>query len=256
MGIYNVFFYSLLFVFGSIIGSFLNVVIIRVRNKESFLAGRSYCPVCKNKLSISDLFPIASFLFLKGSCRYCKNKISLQYPMVEFFTGFLFLLSGIYWMAQGQGVLYLISYLVFAAFTVLIFVYDFKWQIIPDRFSLPAIAIILILNFFAGVSVYSMAIGAAIAGGFFLLQFLISKGRWIGGGDIRLGALIGVALGFQKTILALLISYVLGAVISLILIYLQKKKMDSEIAFGTFLICGSFAALFFGNFLISYFFNI
>ncbi|MFA6422054.1 MAG: prepilin peptidase [Candidatus Buchananbacteria bacterium] len=246
-------FYIFLFIFGSLIGSFLNVIILRTKNNENIVWGRSYCPKCKKKLASFDLIPIISFLFLGGKCRYCRNKISWQYPAVEFITAILFLLAGIIWLDQAGDFLLLLRNLIFIAFAILIFVYDYRWQIIPDRFSIPAIILILILNLFLGVPILTLLIGALIAGGFFLFQFVISKGRWIGGGDIRLGILMGVLLGWERTLLALLIAYVGGAVISIFLIIFLKKKMNSQVAFGTFLLVATLVAVFWGDNLINFY---
>lgn len=200
------------------------------------------------------MVPVISFIIQKGRCRGCGKRVSWQYPAVEAATALLFLLCGSIWLASPEaGVLTLIRNLVFVCFAILIFVYDLRWQEIPDRFSLPAIAAVFILNLFIGIPAWNMVLGAAIAGGFFALQFLLSKGRWIGGGDIRLGALMGVLLGWQLTLLSLLLAYVGGAVISLLLIAFAGKRMDSQVAFGTFLVGAALVALFWGGELINFY---
>lgn len=237
---------------GAIIGSFLNVVIVRTRAGESFGRGRSHCPLCGRILGALELVPVVSFIIQKGRCRGCGKSVSWQYPAVEAATAILFLICGLIWLASPDaGILTLIRNLAFVCFSVLIFVYDLRWQEIPDSFSLPAVAAIFILNLFIGMPAWSMVLGAAIAGGFFALQFLLSKGRWIGGGDIRLGALMGVLLGWQLTLLSLLLAYVGGAVISVLLMAFAGKKMDSQVAFGTFLVGAALVALFWGRELIN-----
>jgi len=243
-----------LFILGAVVGSFLNVVVLRTKYGGGIARGRSRCPKCHEQLRPIELVPIFSFIFLGGKCRHCRAKISWQYLLVEISTAVLYSVSGIIWFVGGFGILSLLASLVFISFLIIIFVYDLRWQIVPDRFSMSAIIIMFVLNLFLGFSVWNMAIGAIIAGGFFFLQFAVSRGRWIGGGDIRLGILIGVALGWEKTLLVLLLAYVGGAIIGVILILFKQKKFESEIAFGTFLSVASLFALFWGDKLIGWYF--
>lgn len=147
--------YLFIFVFGTICGSFLNCVIYRLEIGESFLKGRSYCPHCKHVLTWQDLIPIFSFLILKGKCRYCHQKISWQYPLVELATGILFVSTLIYFFSKtsilvnsAMTELTSIYYLVIACFLIIIFVYDLKHYIIPDKVIYPAIAIAFLYQLF------------------------------------------------------------------------------------------------------------
>lgn len=255
-----------IFIFGTIFGSFLNCVIYRLAVPEkrispngagretgnSFLKGRSFCPHCKHILSWQDLIPIFSFLFLKGKCRYCKKLVSLQYPLVEIFTGFLFLLIFQYTKYQ---IPYTIYELIIACFLIIIFVYDLKHYIIPDRVIYPAIAISGIWCLFfnpALITLYS-AFGAAA---FFLAIVLITRGKGMGVGDIKLAFLMGLFLGWPNILIALFLAFFIGAAIGIILIISNRKTMKSEIPFGPFLVLGTFLALFFGENLIDWYFSL
>jgi len=244
------FFYFFIFLFGLIIGSFLNCVIYRLEIGEGFLKSRSYCPYCKHILTWQDLIPILSFFILRGRCRYCQKPISWQYPLVEIGTGFLFLL--IFNQFSIFNFLNLIYYWIIISFFIIIFVYDLKHCLIPDKFIYPAIGISLIFNFkFLILNQFSIfkfsilsALGAAI---FFLLIILFSHGRWLGVGDVKLAFLMGLILGFPNILVALFFAFFLGAIIGLGLILLKKKTLRSEIPFGPFLTTGTLIALFWGQ---------
>lgn len=270
----NIFFYFVIFTLGLAVGSFLNCVIWRLETRESFLKGRSYCPHCKHKLFWQDLIPVLSFLFLKGKCRYCQQKISWQYPLVEIITAFLFLfilfksfsaeidLKRIvliyYWIIP------LIFYWVIVCFMIVIFVYDLKHFIIPDKIIFPAIVIAFLYQLFrvfigpcpvppTKAGLFTIFAPALTAAAFFLIIFLISSGKWIGFGDVKLGFFMGLLLGFPNIIVALFLSFLFGAIIGIGLIIAQKKTLKSEVPFGPFLVVGTFTALFFGEKMVNWY---
>jgi len=261
---FDLFFYLIIFIFGLIVGSFLNCVIYRLETGGSFLKGRSFCPHCKHILDWQDLIPVFSFLILKGKCRYCRKPISWQYPLIELATGIIFLLIFIFHFqaATFQNFLSIGFLLCISCFIILIFVYDLKHFIIPDRVIYPAIVIALIFNLLplaAGFSEFSIfkfsilsALGAAI---FFLIIVLISRGRWMGIGDIKLAFLMGLFLGWPNILVALFLAFFIGAVIGIILMFLKKKTLKSEIPFGPFLVTGTFLALFLGEKIIHWYLN-
>ncbi len=243
------FYYPIIFIFGLICGSFLNAVIFRLYEQKSFVKGRSFCPKCGQVLKINDLIPVLSFLMLKARCRYCKKSISWQYPMVEVSTGILFcLLYLIFGWSLAFG-----FYLILTSFLIIIFVYDLKYHLILDKVSIPAIILAIIFGLFLKISPWDMVFGVLIGAGFFFLQFLVSKGKWIGGGDIRLGVLMGIMLGWQKVLLALFLAYFVGAVFSIVLIAMKRKKLKSHLPFGTFLTIGTFTALLWGQIIIDWY---
>jgi len=247
----------IVFILGTIAGSFLNCVIYRLEQGQSFLKGRSHCPQCKHTLSWQDLIPVLSFLFLKGKCRYCKKPISWQYPLVEISTGLIFLLiSNFQFLISKQFLIFnflnLFYYWIIAAFLIIIFVYDLKHYIIPDKVVYPAIILVLIFNLqfliFNQFSIFKFSIlsafGAAL---FFLAIVLVSRGKWMGVGDIKLAFLMGLLLGWPDILVALFSAFFIGAIIGTGLIAAGRKKLSSEIPFGPFLVTGTFLALFFGE---------
>lgn len=241
------------FIFGLIIGSFLNCFIWRLHTGES-LGGRSYCPQCRHQIAWYDNLPILSFIFLRGKCRHCGGFISWQYPLVELATGALFVYG--FCLGYQQGLEYWLLFKLWFVIAVLIvvFVYDLKWQLILDKVILPASGIIVIVNLFLGVSWFGMLISAIIGVGFFLLQFVVSRGLWIGGGDIRLGLFMGLALGsISLTIAALFFSYLIGSIIGVGLISAQKKEWSSQIPLGVFLAVGTIVSLFWGTEIVGWY---
>ncbi|OGZ79474.1 MAG: hypothetical protein A2528_02365 [Candidatus Staskawiczbacteria bacterium RIFOXYD2_FULL_37_9] len=270
------------FLLGISIGSFLNCAIYRLEQKKK-LTGRSFCPHCKHTLIWKDLIPVFSFLYLRGKCRYCHKKISWQYPLVEIAAGILFLI--IFLMSSRalpqQGVaiqsictklldchvaslLAMTAYLVFmfyvASSLVIIFIYDLKHYLIPDKVLLPAIIITFLYRLFesfwipafAGMTVLAVIISA----GFFFIIWLVSRGRWMGFGDVKLAVLMGLLLGVSNVLVALFLAFFFGAIIGIILMILDRKGLKSEIPFGPFLILGTFMALFWGSVIISWYLNI
>jgi prepilin signal peptidase PulO-like enzyme (type II secretory pathway) len=244
------------FLFGLAIGSFLNCLIYRLEKKKGFLKGRSYCPHCKHTLSWQDLIPVFSFLILKGKCRYCKKKISLQYPLIELATGLLFLSIFIYF----NDLFFIYFLFLISSFLIIVFVYDLKHYLIPDRIIYPAIIIALIYRligiYYLPTSIYGFLFSAFGGAGFFLLIVLISRGKWMGIGDIKLAFLIGLLLGYPNTLLGLFLAFLIGAIIGLGLIGLRKKTIKSELPFGPFLVIGTYLALFFGEKIINWYFNL
>ena len=270
-----IFFY--IFIFGLIIGSFLNALIYRMHENVSMI-GRSFCPGCKTQIAWYDNVPVLSFLMLRGKCRKCHMKISWQYPLVEIITGVLFLLVfifGLKSLALSQSsfqfsifnfqnfltildsrfVIQLLRDLFFIAVMIVIFIYDLKWYLILDRVTLPAIILIFVINIFLGFNYLDLLLAGLVGGGFFLAQFIISKGRWIGGGDIRLGLLMGMMFSWPMILLALLLAYLIGSVISIFLVAFGKKKWGSEVPLGIFLTSASIITLFWGNQILDWYLN-
>jgi prepilin signal peptidase PulO-like enzyme (type II secretory pathway) len=245
-----------LFIFGLIIGSFLNVVIYRLNSGEGIVRKRSNCPHCRHQLGWSDLIPVLSFIFLKGRCRYCQKSISWQYPLVELFTALIFVLGYLIIKGESRDLTLSLSVLfIFSSFLIVIFVYDFKHYLILDRVVLSAFGVALILNLLSGKSLINLLTASGIAAGFFLLQFVVSRGKWIGGGDLRLGLVMGAMLGWPNVLVALSLAYLSGAVIGLALIVFRKKKLDSQIPFGTFLTAATLATLLWGEPILNWYLN-
>ena len=251
------------FILGLFIGSFLNVVVYRLHRQETFIKGTSKCLFCGHRLYPKDLIPLFSYLFLKGHCRYCRHRFSSQYPLVEAATGISFVLiflnvfpGGSFGFAHFMDWFQLLSWWVMASFLLIIFVYDLKYYLILDKVILPAIIFSFIVNLILGQNIWQMLLAALVGGGFFLAQFVLSKGRWIGGGDIRLGALMGIMVSWPNILAALFIAYILGSVISVGLLLASKKEWGDKVPFGTFLSLATFITLLYSQSLITWYFSL
>ncbi len=255
------FFYLLLFIIGACVGSFLNVVILRLPQKKSIVKESSHCPNCQKKLKAYDLIPVISFFLLGAKCRNCQKKISWQYPIVELVCAGLFIFLGYHYQILtnfANPIFY--RDLVFVSTLLIIFVTDLKYYLIFDAVTVPLMIFAFLINFFILSnsnnywSVFiNLIVSAVIGGGFFLLQYIVSKGKWIGGGDIRLGFLMGFMLGWPMILVALVIAYLVGAIISIFLVIGKKKKMKSEVPFGVFLSFATFVVLIWGNQILNWY---
>ncbi|MEK9161551.1 MAG: prepilin peptidase [Patescibacteria group bacterium] len=250
------------FVFGAVIGSFLNVVILRLNTGQSIVSGKSKCFNCAKKLRWYELVPLFSFLALRGKCSSCRSKISWQYPIVEAVSGLLFL--GIFNSISVQtsfdflNIIYL--WIVFSILIV-IAVYDYHHQIIPNLF-------VWIFNGLAFVGLFFLSrgnelffnwnnlIAGAVLFSFFALLWLVSRGRWMGFGDAKLALGIGWLLGMTFGIIAITLAFWIGAIVGVALIYLSKNKygIKSAIAFGPFMILGTAISFFWGEKIVDFLF--
>ena len=254
---------AFVFILGLLVGSFLNVVVFRLHRGEPFIRGHSKCLFCSHQLKIRDLVPLFSYLLLKGRCRYCQQKFSIQYFLVELITGLSFvliyikifpsldILSGS-WLDIWQ----MAGWFIITAWLIVIFVYDLKYYLILDIVIIPAIVLALIFNYVLGFNILNLLLAGLVGGGFFLLQFLVSKGKWIGGGDIRLGVLMGIFLGWPHILTALFLAYILGSLISIILLLSNKKHLTDKVPFGTFLTLATFVTMLYGDWLVAWYWSI
>ena len=238
--------YFLIFIFGLAIGSFLNVVICRLETKEPILIGRSHCPKCRAVLKWLDLIPVLSFLIQKGKCRYCQKKISWQYLIVEISTGLLFIFIFNQFFTNYFNLIY---YLILISFLIVIFVYDLKHYIIPDRIVFSGIVISLIYLIY--IQTINSVWAGLIASGFFLSLVLVSRGKWMGLGDVKFAFLMGLILGWPNVLIALFLSFFSGAIVGIGLIIKGKKGLKSEIPFGPFLVGSTLVVMFFNQYLIT-----
>ncbi|MFH1667771.1 MAG: prepilin peptidase [Candidatus Komeilibacteria bacterium] len=237
--------YLFLSILGLIIGSFLNAVIYRLHSGDSIAKGHSKCPNCGHTLGAKDLVPLLSWLLLKGKCRYCQAKISWQYPLVELSTAILFVLGYLVLVEPVLGATYLtclsfLYYLIATSFLIVIFVFDQKHGLILDIVSIPLIIIAIIFTFILQQDILTYLLAGLVGFAWFGWQYAISKGKWIGGGDLRLGLAMGLLLGWPKIIIALFMAYIVGAIVGVYLLATKKKNRQSQIPFGTFL---SFATI-------------
>lgn len=240
--------YFLLFFIGTIIGSALTAILARLPTQDSWLHGRSKCPHCHKNLTPIELIPVVSWALQGGRCRKCKVRLSVSYPLIEISTGVLFVLA--YVVRSSFGIpLPLMIFRDFSAITVLLIIgiFDATHGLILDRVTVPGILVLGVCSILLGMSPLNLLLGMLIGGGFFLVQFFVSKGTWVGGGDIRLGILMGALLGPWLLLVALLFSYVFGALFGVVLLLTKKMTMKGRLPFGSFLAAGSLLVLFFGQ---------
>ncbi len=256
----------ILFMFGLAIGSFLNVVIYRMVHGDSALRGRSYCDACKKPIAWYDNIPLFSFLILKRKCRHCKTLIPWEYPAVEMLTGALF----VWWYVVGftffqltsqpLGFIQPLFWLCVGILFLVITFTDISYMIIPDSavvlLTIASIAYRLYLTQTGVMQVKDLGISLATAllcSLFFFALVLITKGRGMGFGDVKLVFPLGLILGFPNSLVALFVACVSGAIVGMILIWRKDKKLSGIIPFGPFLIFGSIVALVWGDKLMKWY---
>jgi prepilin signal peptidase PulO-like enzyme (type II secretory pathway) len=228
-------------VLGLAMGSFGNVVIFRVPEHRS-LGGRSSCMTCHRTLNVWELIPVVSFLIQRARCRGCRSELSWQYPLVELLTAFLFVFA---LLQATYNPLHAVLLALALWLLLLIAIIDARTSLIPDALSFPLLPLGLLLQFIQGQVLFS---GILLGAGFFAFQWIVSRGRWVGSGDIILGAGIGALLGsWQITAVFLFFSYVIGAAVASLLLLSGIKTFKDAIPFGPFLVFGTFLALAFGE---------
>ncbi len=216
-------------VFGLILGSFGNVLICRLPNHES-IRGRSHCPRCKHVLSPWELIPLLSFFALGAKCKNCSKSISWQYPLIEAVSSILFMLAFLHEPGYPAAafILALTLWLL-----LLMGVIDGRTGFLPDGLNLPFVALSIA---YAAMHPPFDTSGVFLGGGMFLVQWLSSRGRWIGSGDVILGTGIGALLGgWEIVALFLFIAYIAGGIMAGFLLWKQEKTLQSHLSFGPFL---------------------
>lgn len=246
----------LIFILGLIVGSFSNVCIYRIPRDESIVYPASHCPKCHSNILPKDNIPLLSYILLRGKCRNCKNKISIQYPIVEFLTGLIYL---IIYLAFGLSFQTLIYIILLSALIIIAFI-DLNDQIVPDVISLPGVVIGFIVSFFVTyISVINSGLGILVGGGIILIigiaGNIIFKKEAMGGGDVKLAAMIGAFLGWRYIIISLFLGFFLGALAGIILILSKIKKREDMVPFGPFIVLGSLITLLWGGQIISWYFG-
>jgi len=255
-----------LFVLGAVVGSFLNVVIYRTVIEESWVAGRSRCDHCRKQIAWFDNVPLLSYLWLGGKCRYCKGQISISHPVVELLTGVLFV-----WWYWGGSLFFELTrapfqtlqplfWLAIGILLIILFFADALYMILPDM----VIGMLLVLTVAyrivlvtAGImeladlgrAVMGMVLSVALFGGL----WMITKGRGMGFGDVKLVAPLALITGWPLVVVSIFLSFVLGAISGVIMIALGKKRFGQTIPFGPFLILGCCLSLIWGDSLFSWY---
>lgn len=258
-----------LFFFGLCLGSFLNVLVDRGERGKS-LRGRSKCDFCGYQLKWFDNIPVLSFFLLGGKCRKCRKKLSFQYPIVELAMGLAFLFLGhqvfsnqIFFRTSFQQFFFLL-FLVFSIFFLAaVFLWDLKYMVIPDALIWSGLIVSILFRIFSMIfwnhnwldkqtGLISGFLGALATGGFFGALWFFSKGKWIGLGDVKLGLWLGMLVGVQLVYPATMVSYILGALVAIFLLWRNKKKMSSQVPFGPFLVLGFLISFFWGSKMIEW----
>ena len=253
----DIYFTVLVFIMGIIFGSFYNVCIYRIPNNQSIVNPPSHCYKCNTRLKPIDLVPIFSWILLKGKCRYCKEKISPRYTIVELITGILF--SLIYITFKYRFIT--IYYMFLASLLIIITFIDLDCYIIPDKLVLIGSITALLVNFLGYGTPFIDGLKGAIftGGGLLVLTLIIEcilKKEVMGGGDIKLFAMIGLFLGIKLSLLTLLFSIYIGGAYGIIFIIYNKvknKKFNSMIPFGPFISLATIITLLYGNQIIDFY---
>ena len=249
----------LVIICGLLVGSFLNVCILRIPKKESLWWPRSHCVSCHKTIAPYDLIPVFSFILLKGTCRYCKAPISLQYPLVELLITIIILFL---YLKYGFSAFFFMGSFLSSVLTIVTFI-DLKHYIIPDMITLPGIFLGLGFSFLhtslpAPIPPLDSVLGLVVGGGSLLLMgqlyYLWRKKEGMGGGDIKLAGFLGAWLGYKAIIFILFSGSFLGAFIGSFYLFLSKKSRSEPLPFGPFLAGATLIYLFFGSEIMNWYF--
>ena len=248
----------IIFIFGMCIGSFVNVCIYRLPASKSIIDPlRSICPNCNSIIRFYDNIPILSYLLLKGRCRNCDKPISFRYPLVELISGAFALCTFLKFGPTLEALVY------FAFITVLVVItfIDIDHQIIPDLITIPGIPVCFLASFALPSITYKESLLGLLAGGGSLLlvgwvYYLIKKAEGMGGGDVKLMAMIGIIIGWKGILFTIFVSSLVGALVGITIMLSTKKGMKIAVPFGPFLSIGAITYIFFGPGLIFWYFNL
>jgi leader peptidase (prepilin peptidase)/N-methyltransferase len=248
----NIIHYTYLLILGLLLGSFYNVVGLRVPQNQSIITPRSHCSSCMRTLTSLELIPVVSYLFLKGKCKTCGTKVSPIYPAIELLTGALFLSSALLldWTPE------LLVALAFVSLLVIITVSDLAYMLIPDKILLFFLPVFIILRIFVPVEPWWDPIAGALTGfGLLFLIALITKGNGMGFGDVKLYFLIGIVLGLHNVLLSFFLASLLGSIIGGLGILTGVLKRKQPIPFGPFIAAGSIISYYFGENIVEWYIN-
>jgi prepilin signal peptidase PulO-like enzyme (type II secretory pathway) len=261
----EIMFYVIIFILGLCFGSFVNMLIYRTARKYKLISNfqfpiskkkdenRSFCDYCGKQLKWYENVPVISWLVLRGKTKCCHKKLPISYPVVELGMGILFVINFRFLIFNNQ--LNWFSILLNFIITVLLVfsaVFDWKYMILPDFSTVILIGCGLILIWASHASPLQFLLSALISGGFLLILNLITKGKGMGMGDVKLALFMGLFLGYPKIIVAFYVAFIVGAIYGLVLMILKKAKKKSQVPFGPFLILGTMAAWWWGDFIIKF----
>ncbi len=244
------------FILGLAVGSFLNVVVLRLQNGETIL-GRSFCHSCNTPIPFYDNIPILSYVLLRGRCRYCQQKLSVLYPVGELVSGIVFACMGIalFPPEDQHAWIRMVWLLVMVSIFIAIAIYDMMYMEIPVVLLMAGLSVSLlyacIRAWFASGDLLSrvmsseyLFLGALVVGSFFFALVYVSHETWMGWGDVWLGALAGFVVGLPAILGMLTLAFGIGAIHGIILLLIKQKQMRSQIPFGPYLVVGTFVTVF------------
>lgn len=236
----ELFMYVFIFILGLIFGSFFNVCIYRIPLNEDIFISRSKCFSCGKNLGALDMVPVLSYIFLGGKCRYCKSKVSLRYPLIELLTAVLFCIT---YYRTGLNI-NLVVHLLLVSLLIIIAFIDLDHLIIPHSLTITGMFIALGWQLYSGSLAWtSMILGFGIGFG---MPGIIALFGGMGGGDVMLGGMFGLFLGFKYTLTLLMISFIIGGIYSIFMLATKKKKGKEMVAFGPFLVIAGLIVLWYG----------
>jgi len=250
---------------GLAFGSFVNALVWRLHEKRDFVSERSECINCHHQLAWYDLIPVVSWIILGGKCRYCKKPISIQYPLVELATAGVFMLSVAFWpfeLTELAPQIVLGIWCVMLVILMALLVYDARWYLLPDKLTYPLIvlaALFGMINQFIVVGastaqgISELTLGVVSVAGLYYALYTISKGKWVGFGDVKLGIAMGLILGWQLGLLSVFLANLIGLVYILPGMLAGKLTTQSKIPFGPFLIVGLIVAYLFGASIVKWY---
>lgn len=248
---------------GLCFGDFLTAFVERLHDGRDWVKGRSECEHCHHQLSFLDMIPVLGWLLVGGKCRYCKHKIARHYPIIELATAGLFIGSYLAWPYgfELSGMLRFVVWLVMLVGFMGLIVYDFRWMLLPNRIVYPLIVVAIIhviaqaLFFNGGANAIREAVlGIFAAGGVFFVLFQVSKGKWIGGGDVKLGILIGLLVGGPlHSLMVIFLGSIIGTIAVIPLLATGRLKRNSHLPFGPFLLAGTIIVMLYGRELLDWY---
>lgn len=250
---------------GAAMGSFAGAMAWRLKTKRNMVNDRSECEHCHHKLGVLDLLPIASWLILGGKCRYCKKPIGWLPFLAEVGVAAVFVVSYLYWpfgFVAWQAIALFALWLAYLVALAVLIIYDARWMILPDKIVLPLIAVGFIdaslrtsLVSGAGITDYVLGAGYGILAlaGVYGALYAVSKGKWVGFGDVKLSIFIGVVLGWQQALLVLVLANIIGFLVVLPGLVTGALTRESRVPFGPFLIAAFLLAGLFGGAIISWY---
>jgi prepilin signal peptidase PulO-like enzyme (type II secretory pathway) len=249
-------------IFGLIFGSAINAMVWRLKVGRSWVKGRSVCPDCGHTLAARDLVPVVSWLLLGGKCRYCRKPIK-DHPIVELVTAVAFGLSAYaLYPATSAGWIKLLLWLVLLVMLLVLAIYDARWMLLPDKVMIPLLllalayaAVMAVVNRSPQMLIHALVTAVLVGGAFYGVVF-VSKGRAMGGGDIKLAAAMGLILGPRATAVAMLLAFNSAAIIGVVLMLAHRKGRRDQIAFGPFLVAGAIVAFLYGQQIVTWYLRI